>query len=178
MGKLFKGIGQTKMSMQSNYAKPGRYVVFIQSIKVGTSRKGEDFVAVQKKCLEVIASEGDQGHYPGEEFADLQMARHDSFLPNFKSMVYTLSGADSQDEIDEEACDYVTSDDQPFAGLIVEVDNITRVGKDSGKEYTRKSYKRVLTEEEIEERFTEEELTKLLTKEEMKQMASAYQSKD
>jgi len=178
MGKLFKGISNASASMEANYARPGHYLVMLLDAKQGETRKGESFVAIRKKCVAVLGGEGDNPHRVGEEFTDMLMAKQDTFLPNFKKFVMVATGEEDEDSITEEVAEEVTGDDQPLSGLIMEVENVERIGQKTGKPYTRKAYKRVLSREEIEEQFDDGELEKALNKIELETMIDAYQALD
>lgn len=172
---LFSGIGNASMSFGANYARAGKYLMFIRQVKEGKNRKGVGFVAIEKKCIEVIQAQGDEPHFLGEEMTDMLMRDKDSFLPNFKAFVFKAMGdeIESPDEITEEVCDLITSDAQPLRGRVVEVENIGRIGKKSKQPYTLKKYLRLVPTEELLERFTGEQLAKILTAEEMEILGGA-----
>jgi hypothetical protein len=170
---LFDGVKKADLNFGSNYAREGNYIVFIRRIAEGKTRKGRDFVAVEKVVLEVISAPEEKAHKPGEQMSDLMMADKDSFLGNFKTMVVNLMGVQAE-EVDEDACNLITSDTQPLAGIVAEVNNIERIGKESQKPYTLKKYVRSLPVEEILARFDEEQLKKWLTAEEMEYLGGKH----
>jgi hypothetical protein len=178
MGKLFKGIKGTRASVESNYARPGRYIAMILDVRQGETRKGEDFVAIRKKGLEVVSAPGDNPHRVGEEWTDMLMASQDTFLPNFKRFALVMLGESDDESIDEGVAEEITGDSQPLSGLVVEVENIERVSQKTDKPYTRKIYKRVLPKEEVNERIDPDVLEKHFSQAEIQAMQEAYQALD
>jgi hypothetical protein len=179
---MFKGVEKAKVSRSANYARPGRYIAFVRKVETGKNRKKEGFAVVNLVCL-MDLSEGtvDNPHRPGEEFSDMMMEKFDSFLGNFKGMVTALTGY-PEDQITQEVCEYVTSEDQPLAGLVVEMENIERQTKESTPEnprfYTMKNYRRVLTMDEIEKTLDPESLPRLLTGAELEYLGGKEQGSE
>ena len=156
-GGFFRNIGNVKAQQSTRYEEAGHYIMRVECIKQGESRKGVDFIAIEKTVLQVIDNEvinpitleKSVGHRKGEEVTHMIMMDKDAAMPEFKSTLIALSG-DDEEAITEEVCDMVVSDEQPLAGLVVEMVN-TLVKTKSGGLFTKKNYKRVLTPQEVEE---------------------------
>lgn len=154
---IFSGIRGVKASMDANYIRPGVYAVLIERIKLDKSRKGERFLAVEMRNLRTIHPvHNDAGsalsQRDGENMSHLIMADGtgaDMFLPNVKAMVAALTGCGAE-EVDESACAQMVGPDQPFAGLVVEVEAKEIVTR-SMKPFTKVVYKRPLTRKDLED---------------------------
>ncbi|MEK7424207.1 MAG: hypothetical protein AAB131_10245 [Actinomycetota bacterium] len=125
---VFAGIEAAQERRASNYDKPGHYLAKIVRVKLGATRKGEEFLAVEKVILKTYPDgEGyAEGlcHRPGEECSHLVMRKHDSFLPTVRTFIAHVCGVPIE-QVDEAACFQACGDDQPLAGLVVETRAIT-----------------------------------------------------
>ena len=151
---LFKKIKAAKASVDAVYQKPGHYFERVDRIKTGETRKDRDFVVWEKTCIQALTADSESK--PGDRVSDMLMCDLEVFLPRIKGfMINTLDCED--EEIEEEHCEQLISDDQPCEGMVVEV--IAKNGESkAGKTYTRVTYVRSLTPDEIEETFSEEEI--------------------
>jgi len=169
---LFSGVGEAKANFGANYEREGHYYMFIRRIKRDCTRKGVEFVAVEKVCLKVINSEGiPEAHRVGEHLSHLLMSDKDSFLGNIKAMISSIMGV-SPDMVDEEACELVVSDDQPLSCRVVEMQNKLirtrpKPNAPQGTPFTLISYKRTLTPDEIIASIPVEDLEQHLSKQEL-----------
>jgi len=162
---LFSGVNNARANMGSNYARSGHYLALIRRVKQDENRKGVEFVAVEMVCLKVIApGPSEEPHRIGEQFSWLVMSNNDSFLGNVKAFVMNVAGL-QEHEVTEDDCAAVTSDKQPFAGFIVEMNNRIITTK-AGKPFTLVNFPRSLTPDEVRAIIPEEVLTQVLTKEE------------
>jgi hypothetical protein len=170
---IFDGIESAKMSMGGNYERAGHYLALIRRVKLDVSRKKVEFVAVEKVILQVIAAEpGTEPHSVGDQVSHLMMSDKDSFLGNFKSMIANVLGANPAEITAEVAQTVVDEEQQPLAGLVVEMQNRTITTK-KGDPFTLVTYVRALDPDEVVERVGEETLRKVLLKEEAEELLSA-----
>ncbi|MCP4897865.1 MAG: hypothetical protein GY906_12910 [bacterium] len=119
---LFSGIKDAKARLDANYERPGHYVLRIDALKIGRTRKGDDFMAVEKTVLHVLDDDEGKGHKVTENVTHMMMAKHDSFLGNVKAMFAKLLDC-ATDDVDSDACMAVCGDDQPMSGMIIECKN-------------------------------------------------------
>ena len=169
---VFSGVGEAKANFGANYEREGHYYMFIRRIKLDKTRKGVEFVAVEKVCLKCINVEGvPDPHRVGEQLSHLLMSDKDPFLGNIKAMISNIMGVNS-DEVDEEACDLVVGDDQPLSCRVVEMQNKMirtkpKPNARDGTPFTLVSYKRTLTADEVLAAIEPEVLQQFLSKEEL-----------
>jgi len=123
----FKGIESAKVQQGGVYLLQGTYDLLIGSAKVGKSRKGEEFFAVDFEI--------EQSTHPdrpaGSQVSWMTMRRFDGYLPAVKG--FLLAAMDAQEgDVTEEVCDTAVGVDQPLAGQRVKaqvIDIVTRAGK-------------------------------------------------
>ncbi len=128
---LFAGISEAKARLDANYERPGHYYLRIDALKIGRSRRGDDFMAVEKTVIHVLDDDEGKAHKPGESVTHMMMAKHDSFLGNVKAMVAKLLDC-SVDSVTPDACVMICGDDQPLSGMVIECKNrniMTRADK-------------------------------------------------
>lgn len=129
---LFAGMREAQPAFQANYVKPGKYVMRIDAVKRGTTRKLIPFVVVELTVIHVIAL--DQSH-PGHrvlETCSYMMQYGDYFLRNMKAFVCGVMNCASE-EVGEEECAQIVSDVQPLAGKLVLIDAVNRMTKPTEK---------------------------------------------
>lgn len=151
---LFQKIKDARASFQSNYVRPGHYIARIERVKQAKTRKDEDFIAIEMKCIVVIDNDSGRGHKVGEDMSHLLMAKNDSSIGNFKRFVMNVMEA-SEEEVTEEACEHIVSDNQPLCGLFAEVFAKEIVTK-KGTPFTRIDYKRAVPKEDVKRLMSEE----------------------
>lgn len=145
MSNPFKGISGVKATQGSNYLRAGHYYMLLRGVKLGQNRKGRDFVAIEMTCLHVFDDDNGRGHKINEDTTHMLMCDSDPFLPNFKAFVSAALDCD-ESEINEESCIEITGNDQPLAGLVVEVQG-TEIVTQKGNPFTRISYKGAVSED-------------------------------
>ena len=123
----FSGIEDAKVQQGGVYLLQGTYDLIINSVKVGRSRKGEEFFAVDFE----IETSSNPERTPGSTVSWMTMRRFDGYLPAVKGFI--LAAMDAADgDVTAAVCDAAVSVDQPLAGQRVKaqaVDIITRAGK-------------------------------------------------
>ena len=166
---MFKNVKNAKANFGANYEREGKYIMFVRRVKLDQNKDEDWFVAVEKVCVACIdPMDEPKPHRPGEQCSHLFCnygKGKASFLANFKGMIMQVFDV-PEDEIDEEACDLITSDEQPMAGMFVEMQN-KQVTTKAGGPFTRIKYLRSIPVEEIAEDVKRESLEACLTKDEL-----------
>lgn len=135
---LFAGIEEAQERRDANYERPGHYIERIDNIKADRSRKGEEFLAIEKTVLHVLDDDNGEGHRVGQQVTHMLMKKHDSFLGNVKSFVANTLGS-SPDEVKLDVCVTICAEDQPLSGIIIECQNRNQVTK-KGTDFTIINY--------------------------------------
>lgn len=157
---LFTGIKDAKVGFGRGYEKNGMYLQRIDRVKQGKTRRGREFLAIEKTVIKVIDDFEGTGHREGEEITHMLMTDSDYFLANFKEFIATCFDADPQAaEVDESDCEAAVSEQQPLAGIVLEMFNKDIQTKD-GKPFTKVGYKRRVPQAEIVEVIDPENLAK------------------
>ncbi len=159
---IFDGMGEATSSRDSNYFIPSHFLGRINRVKSGTTRKEEGFFAVEVTVVHDCAPEkyerGKFGHQVGEEVTWMAMAKHDSFLPNVKQFVSSTLGMDD-DKIGKDEVNSICGEDQPLAGLVVEIACRNIVTK-AGNDFTKVSFKGEVVPEEVAKLIGAENMTR------------------
>tara|TARA_Y100000114_G_C11693074_1_gene294556 strand:- start:113 stop:526 length:414 start_codon:yes stop_codon:yes gene_type:complete len=111
---LFDGIESVEVTQRSEYLQAGSYVLEIQAIKEGTSRKGEDYFLSEFKIIESSNPELPAG----APVTWMYMKRFDSFLKGVKAFIASAANC-RVDEVTSEICAAAISDKQPLVGAKV-----------------------------------------------------------
>lgn len=171
---IFSGIKDARANFGSNYVKQGHYVAFVRRVKLAQNRRDEWFVAMEMIIMSCMDAMGEPTpHVPGETCSRLFCnygKGKDYFLPNIKAMVSTLMDVPVE-EVEEEACDLICSEDQPMAGMFVEMQNRGTVTQDGGP-FTLVKFTKTLTPSEVLGKVNSDVIEKHLTKEEQDYFAS------
>lgn len=150
---IFKGLKEANASMDANYERPGHYYMLIDKCKTGTSRKKEDFCAIEKTVVKVLDDDQGAGHKLGESVTHMIMLKHDSALPNIKAFIAGVMDLDP-DEIDVDAAEAIFAAEndhkhaQPLSGTVVEVKN-RNIKTKAGQDFTRITYVRPVPASEL-----------------------------
>jgi hypothetical protein len=168
LAMLFDGIDSARTSQDSNYIRPGHYLMRIDRIKADTNQKGQPFLATELTVLHVFSSAeadkvGESAHTPGESVTDMKMKHHQSFLGNVRAMLAGIEGmaveelqrqlAQSGDTVASYAVK-LCGQDQPYAGMLVEVyakQIMTRPKHNApnGTPFTKVTYRREVRASEL-----------------------------
>jgi hypothetical protein len=123
---LFDGIENAPMGGNFVYFLPGKYRVKVIKCFTMRSRKRDDLFIVE---CEILASDCPD-RKPGMQASWCVNFKHDAALGNIKQFIAACNSIDPADEVtvnaevSEEVCDYTVSDDNPLAGIEV---NLTAV---------------------------------------------------
>lgn len=160
---LFSGVNNARPNMGSNYARTGHYLALIRRVKQDKTRKGVEFIAVEMVNLKTLsASPNEEPHRVGEQFSWLVMGDKDSFSGNVKAFIMNVAGV-REDQVGEEECVAIVSEQQPFGGLIVEMNN-RLIQTKAGKPFTLVNFVRTLPPDEVRTLISQETLEQCLTK--------------
>lgn len=146
--QIFTGMRDVKPSFGANYVKDGHYVALIRAVKQGLNRSNIPFVAIEMTVLLVLDSAQPAKMSVGEEFSHLMMCNNESFKPNFKQFVCACFGQ-SPEQVDDEACAAIVSDDNPMYGMFVEFEASTIITKVKKAEFTKVIYKGAVSATEL-----------------------------
>jgi hypothetical protein len=150
MGNIFENIGNAKVSQgDGNYVRPGHYYARLNAVKLTQKFTGEQFLAVEMTVVSVLDDDEGRGHKVGEDTTHLMKAASPSFLGNVKAFIAATLGC-SPDEVDQNSADRVTSDEQPLAGIVVELVG-RQITTKAGKPFTKVTYKREVPPDELNE---------------------------
>jgi len=158
MTNPFSGIGKTKASMDANYVTPGHYVNRIDRVILKKNRTGSDIFIIEMTVLHALSVEetvmngktlsSNREGLPCSQLISFAGAGAEMALPNIKAFAQAVveGFVEAQDQKDAEGNDLqelvlasIVSDDQPLAGMMVEVTaRSIRTKKDT--DYTKVSY--------------------------------------
>jgi len=131
---LFNGIRDAKVGQGGVYFLPGLYEVEIQKVHTLVSRKREDLFIVEAKILE----SNNPDRAPGSSASWLVNFKQDAALGNIKGFIAACNGIDPadevrvNDEVDEDVCEYVVSEENPLAGTRVKLEAVMKKTKSGG----------------------------------------------
>lgn len=171
---IFAGISDAKARTDANYERPGHYIELINRVKADRSRKGEDFVAIEKSILAVLDDDEGRGHRIGDEVTHMLMAKHDSFLGNIKAMIAAVFGVPAEQVQESDAVE-ICSEDQPMAGAVVECVNRNQVTR-RGTDFTIINYKRALTVADIRAKLDPKVIARYFPGDVLERMEAAEQA--
>lgn len=167
---LFKGIEKATARRNKPYEGPGSYIQIIENVKSGTTRKGAEFVVIEKRvisCLDVATftefnGEKFEHHRVGDSVSDMMMSAEDYFFPTFKSFL-TKVVDDPKITIDEDFCLSILDDGKGnpscLAGIIVRMNNRQGLSK-KGVVITYRNYEERIRYRNLEKYMEGEEIMK------------------
>lgn len=119
---MFSGIRDARSASDVNYARAGTYLCRIDRCKTGVTRKRIEFTAIEMTIIHVYDDAEGKGHRLGETVTAYYGSDNDYFLSEIKGFIAALLDA-NEDEIDEDDCFEMVSDEQPFAGMTIVMKN-------------------------------------------------------
>lgn len=131
----FKNIETTRASLGGNYVRPGKYIVRIDRVKEGNSSVNGDFIAFEMTVFHAFDGE----HKVGENITHMLMAKHVSWLSNFKAAVMGILSCE-EEEVTQEAAAEIVGEKQPLSGLIVNMNAWEIITKQNKKPFTKVAY--------------------------------------
>jgi hypothetical protein len=155
---LFDGIENAEIQKRREYVKPGRYVMRIDGLKTGMTRKKLSFFVANMTVVHVVditaAANDNRGpHRVGDSPSWMTMATWDTFLSTVKGLIYVLAQsaglAQSESEVDKASIEMAVGDTQPFAGMFLEIDAVNVPKRESADVFTQVRPVRVWTTDEV-----------------------------
>ena len=148
---LFKGIGTAKPMLDSEYIKPGRYLVRIDKTKFFQNRKKINRFGVEMTVVHVIDDAAGQGHRLGNSVTYIFRPESDYFQGEMKAFISCVLGIPhesiSEDDITEAGVEMFVKDEKILTGSVLEFTARTIVTtKDN--DFTRVAFNRLLTAKE------------------------------
>lgn len=149
---IFDGIDKANVQRDSEFIRPGRYFFRVDSIRSGTTRKGDQFVVFNFTCVHVVddtaaADEPKGPHRVSDRISWMVMKSWDTFLSTIKSSVKALTGC-TEEEVTVEAVNAIIGDQQPLAGMYCELDATTKITRNNGK-FTKVAIRRAVEPSEL-----------------------------
>ena len=146
-GGVFSGVGQARPPMQANYCGVGTYLAQINKAFIRPNRKRELGAIVEMKICHVLDDGQGRGHRVGDEVSWYMKVSSEYFLGEARMFVANSIGADFN-EIDEDTCNRVFSDENPLGGCFVEWKG-TEVATKAGGVFTKIKFARNVPAAEI-----------------------------
>ena len=121
---LFTGIEDAQVGQGGVYFLEGKYLVEIVKVMTLNSRKKEDLFIVEAKILKSSNPE----RKVGITASWIVNLKHDAALGNIKGFVAAANGISPSDKeevdrnVDEEAVEYACSEDNPLAGVQLDLE--------------------------------------------------------
>lgn len=132
------GFGGSKASRDANYVTPGHYVMRIDSVRMKANRKSEPIFVVEMTPIHVLAEDplteteglmngiptvSNKRGVPCTHLIPLTGPGQEMAMPNMMAFAESLVPglADESPAEKEAVMDTIVSDEQPLAGLLVEV---------------------------------------------------------
>ena len=171
---IFEGVDTAALRLSSNYIGEGHFVLRIDAVKTGTSRKKAAFVAIESTVLSNFDEGDDAQHKVGDNVTHMLMVQQDMFLSSFKTFICKSMGVEP-DEVTAEACEQSCNTDpekgtvQPMSGLLVEVvckDIVTKKGND----FTTVNYKGPVDAKRVAALMSERDIIKVFPNNELQQL--------
>lgn len=150
---MFKGIGDAKSSINSDYIRAGRYLTYVKAFKSHRNRAEQRQAFFELIVVAVLddsqaAAEPDGPHRVGDNVTRMWTLNKDAALPDLKLTLKTITGM-AEDQITEAVCEQLASAANPLEGLFVEWSG--RVGKTKqGHPFTYVDVKRRWSADEVE----------------------------
>lgn len=135
---LFGGIDKAQGNVGGNYIRTGTHLLEVVRIKLGKTRKGVDFMAVDFTVVETSNPE----HVVGSTVNWFNGSDKDGFLSNAKSLAVALLGSAAGEAVDEntvteETMEALCADDgEDVKGVKIKADAFLVDTKKGGK-YTK-----------------------------------------
>jgi len=130
MGK-YAGVGGAKFNEGGVFFEPGNYLVRVDAVKEGQTRKKQGFFVVETTILESDNPERKRGS--GCSWMSLE--EWDNHLGNVNHFVSVAQQCEPE-EVDEEGVEMVISDENPCAGVVLKV-KATNVPTRAGGTFTK-----------------------------------------
>lgn len=158
MGKGFS-FGGKQPRRDSEWIRPGVYLVRIESFKKGANRKGREYMHFTMLNCHTIddslgASVKDGSQRAGDKLSWRIMAEWDGAEGTIMSAIQTLTGLPIEELQDDNVYDQLTAASQPLAGLYARVE-ARQIQTQSGNPFTAVTIKTRISASEAKEMVPE-----------------------
>lgn len=117
---FFEGIQNARAgSRDGDYLKVGHYLVRIDRCKQGMNRKRIMFTAIEGTVIAVMHDGNGEGHRVGDEVTHYMGSDSDYYFDDLSGFICAATGSQPT-EVEPSDCKRMVSDEQPFAGFIME----------------------------------------------------------
>jgi hypothetical protein len=131
MSRGFKDVKDAKYSEGGVFFQPGSYLVRVDKVKLGETRKGKGFLVVETTILESDCP----GLKSGAFCSWMIMEEWDTYMGYVKHFA-SVANEIEMDDVDEEGCDLMVSEENPCGGTLLRCVGVNSPG-DSGKDFTK-----------------------------------------
>tara|TARA_R110000824_G_scaffold22371_3_gene81981 strand:+ start:1115 stop:1540 length:426 start_codon:yes stop_codon:yes gene_type:complete len=138
---MFAGVSEVSVRTKNRYLEPGNYTVEISAIKSGRQNQTEKPYFVAE--LDIVETDNEDFHV-GETVTWMTMVHSYKkyFLEDVKNFVSIVMGADPE-EVTEEVCEFVASEDQPLVGKRLAVRTQLMTNQKTGKSFAESAFRLV-----------------------------------
>lgn len=144
---LFKGIGSARPMLDSEYIKPGRYMVRIDKTKFFQNRKKINRFGVEMTVVHIIDNAQGQGHSIGNSVTYIFRPESDYFQGEMKAFISCVLGIPheqiTEDDITEAGVEMFVKDEKILTGSVLEF-TARNVVTQKDTDFTRVAFNRVL----------------------------------
>jgi hypothetical protein len=134
---LFRGVEEAKFNEGGIWFLDGNYLVKVDVVKVGETRKKVDFFVVEH----TICWSDNPQRKKGTQCSWMATADKDAFLGNVKHFC-SVASETPMDEVTEEGIEMIVSEENPLAGTILRV-QATTIKTKAGGDFTKVIYKHI-----------------------------------
>ncbi len=122
----YAGVGATRAQRPANYFRPGgHFLIRVLKIEEGQDRFEVALVAMQGTVVHSFADSAPTTNKVGEDVSEIIKRTNKAYGPRLKALAMTVANLTEADfeeqEEDGEIIDEMVSEDQPAAGVILEV---------------------------------------------------------
>lgn len=160
---FFGKIETVDAQRDSEWLRAGRYLAYIRKFFARNLRDGggkmAGFELVILKVVDPTNAAQDAGgpHHAGDRTTWGFMLRQDAAWPAMKTAIASIMGV-KPEEVTSEVCLECARDDQPLAGLVVELEGKIIITKKNERPFNRITVKRVVPASEVLEAVEENSL--------------------
>lgn len=147
----FDGIDNASATKSGNWIRDGKYWLRINRCAMHKkNHDGTEMLITEMTCVRVLDDNGGTGHRVGEDLAySIKKTGSTMYLPNAKALFVAALGV-PEAKVTSEVCEGCIADNQPLAGLVIEVVARTERKKTKDGTFTKVIPLRRVEPEEIE----------------------------
>lgn len=161
-----------KARVDSNWIRPGHYLMRIDRVKLDQNRKDETMMFIEMTPVHVYDNDDGAGHRVGEAVSHGLMKKHDAFLGNVKAFLAAAMGCPAEEIGEDEILAVLDDDEGVLNGTVVEVFAKEIVTK-ANRPFTSVKYRREVPALELLEILSEETQKLYFPDDELQKIAAA-----